>query len=357
MRSTVKHISCPSCGGTLASTEGSRTSKCPSCGGRNLVEIEGHVPKYRFEPEVDLKTAKLTAQRRLREGKLAPDITRKARFYDAGLYYIPIYQMTAQRVGKLVTRDVKRQYDVSYEEEKANVLLRDIHHQAPAVKLGEWGVENIDLSKLRQIKPVKPFDRSKLEKDAHVFDSTISPESAGIGKAVLSDIAGDDSRLLRKSLSVVYCPVWLVKYTYRNRLYKLVIDGVTGNILFGRAPARDTERIPVMLAALAFLTLPIARYTKLFITGDVHDMAQGIIFLSIPLGIITLLGLFFLAFAWNQFRYSGELVWRGDEPSVERVNKPPETALEKLAREIVSTIDYTFSEVSVERSNRWYGLW
>lgn len=357
MKSAVRHISCPSCGGTLVSMEGRRTSKCPSCGGRNLVEIEGHVSKYYFEPELDLNAAKLTAQRRLRYDKLAPDITRKARFYDAGLYFIPLYQMTAQRVGKLVTRDVKRQYDVSYEEEKANVLLRDIHHQAPAVKLGEWGVENIDLGKLRQAKPLKPFDRSKLDKKAHVFDSVISPESAGIGRAVLSDIAGDESRLLRKNLSIIYCPVWLVKYTYRNRLYKLVINGITGDILYGRAPARDTERIPIMLAALAFLTLPIARYVKLFITGDVHDMAQGIIFLSIPLGIVTLLGLFFLAFAWNQFRYSGEVVWRGGEPSVERVNKPPETALEKLARGIVSAIDYTFSEVTVERSNRWYGLW
>jgi len=357
LKCTVRHISCPSCGGTLASVEGRRTGRCPSCGGMNLVEIENHVPKYYIEPELDLKAAKLAARRRLRYDKLAPDILKKARFYDAGLYYIPLYQMSAQRVGKLVTREIKRQYDVSREEERANVLLRDIHHQAPAVRLGEWGVENIDLGKLRQIKPVKPFDRSKLEKDAHVFDSTIPPESAGIGRAAVSDIAGDDTRLLRKRLSMVYCPVWLVKYTYRNRLYKLVIDAVTGNVLYGRAPARDAERIPVMLAALAFLTLPIARYARLFLVGDLNETARGVIFLSVPVGIITLLGVFFLAFAWNQFRYSGELVWRGDEPSVERVNKPPETALEKLARGIVSAIDYTFSEVTAERSNRWYGQW
>ena len=358
MKNPVRHIGCPSCGGTLAFMEGERICTCPSCGSRSIVEIENYIPKYVFEPNLDMKAAKLAAQRLLSDKRLVPDIKKLARFYDAGLYYLPIYEFTSQRAGKFITMEVGKQEEVSLEKYSANVLLRDIHHQAPAVRLGDWGIENIHLEKLRQLKPAKPLDPAKLEKKAHVFDTTIPPESSDLAKQSVSPtLSGDETKLLRERLRLIFCPVWLIKYTYRNRLYRLVFDAVTGQVLFGRAPARDTERIPLMVGSMAFVTFPISRIIRSLIVGSVLQMGLIFVLASIPLFLLFTFAVVLLSLAWSQFRYSGELVWRGETAAVERVNEPPETKLERLARLMLSGIEEALSGVKIERANRWYGQW
>ena len=42
--------------------------------------------------------------------------------------------------------------------------------------------------------------------------------------------------VLPKRLSMVYYPVWVVRYKYRDRMYMSTVDGVTGHIMSGRAP-------------------------------------------------------------------------------------------------------------------------
>ena len=359
MKNPVRHIGCPSCGGTLAFLEGERICVCPACGTRSIVEIEDHVPKYVLEPNMDEKAAKIAAQRLLSDNRLAPDVKKLARFYDAGLYYLPIYEFTSQRAGKFVTREIVKLQDGNFEKFQANVLLRDIHHQAPAVKLGDWGIENIHLEKLRQLKAIKPYDPAKLEKKALVFDATIRPGSTDLETQSLSQtFPGDETKLLRKRLRLVYCPVWLIKYTYRNRLYRLVFDAITEQILFGRAPARDTERIPLMVACLAFFTFPISRIIRSFFVGSVQQMGQIFVLLSIPLFLVFTFAVSIFSLAWNQFRYSGELVWRGETAAIERVNEPPVTGLERFARLLMSVVEEALSGIKVEtKANRWYGQW
>ena len=359
MKNPVRHIGCPTCGGTLAFLEGERICACPSCGTRSVVEIKDLIPKYAFEPNLDEKAAKIAAQRLLSDKRLAPDIKKLARFYDAGLYYLPIYELTSQRTGKFITKEIVKLEDRNLERFQANVLLRDIHHQAPAVKLGDWGIENIHLEKLRQLKATKPYDPAKLEKNAHVFDVTIRPEATDLDTQSLSStFPGDETKLLRKRLRLVFCPVWLIKYTYRNRLYRLVFDAVTGQALFGRAPARDTERIPLMVACLALFTFPISRIIRSLFAGSLQQMGGIFILLSIPLFLLFTFGVSILSLAWNQFRYSGELVWRGENTSIERVNEPPVTKLERLARLLLSVLEEALSGMELEtKENRWYGKW
>jgi hypothetical protein len=39
-----------------------------------------------------------------------------------------------------------------------------------------------------------------------------------------------------KKMSVIYYPVWVVRYSYRDRMYVVTVDGVSGQVLSGRAP-------------------------------------------------------------------------------------------------------------------------
>lgn len=355
MKGAVCHISCPSCGATLALLEGKRVCTCSACGTRSLVEIKDMIPKFAIEPELNLQEAKLAAIKLLAKQNLAADLKKAAKFYDAGLYYLPIYELGAQRVGKMTVREIIRKNEFLITKEKATVLLSDIQFQSPAVKLGDWGIEDIKLEKLRQIKPMKPFDSGKLEKDAHVFDSTLPPDAAGVtGARFSTSVAGDETKFLRVNLRIVFCPVWLIKYSYHNRLYRIVIDAVTGAVLFGRAPAGDVERIPAMIAALAVMTYPLSRAARFLFTGNAMDITGFIIFLAVPLFLLLTFFVIIVAMAWNQFRYSGEVVWRGERIEVERLNKPPETGMEKLAGVMLSFIASSASEIKLMKSNRWY---
>jgi hypothetical protein len=39
-----------------------------------------------------------------------------------------------------------------------------------------------------------------------------------------------------RRMSVLYYPIWVVRYSYRERMYVVTVDGVTGQVLSGRAP-------------------------------------------------------------------------------------------------------------------------
>jgi hypothetical protein len=39
-----------------------------------------------------------------------------------------------------------------------------------------------------------------------------------------------------RKMSVIYYPIWVVRYSYRDRMYVVTVDGVGGQILSGRAP-------------------------------------------------------------------------------------------------------------------------
>ena len=42
--------------------------------------------------------------------------------------------------------------------------------------------------------------------------------------------------IIPKNISQIYYPVWVVRYSYGERVYMATVDGVTGNVLSGRAP-------------------------------------------------------------------------------------------------------------------------
>lgn len=363
MKTHIDHFGCKGCGGTLGMKDGQRVVTCDYCGVRNLVSIEDHVPRYVISPVLSLDDAKRRAMRLTHEKGLPLDLPSESRFHDAGLYYLPIYEMTGVRTGKIIQTDVKRVPTGfggalrTVENSKATVLINDVLFSAPAARLGDWGIENVPLEKQRQVQTVKPFDAGRLEKDAVIFDPNIPPSKFEDSKSALEGyLPGDQTRIAQKSLSIIFTPAWLIKYSYHNRLYRIVIDAVLGDVLFARAPAGDTDRIPLMLLITFLFSYPTARLARALLLGQ-FQFAQAVATVwvfSIPILLFLSIMLLGLAMAWNQFRYSGEMVWRGETREVERVNKPPETKIEKIARAVASVITAGIGEAIKIRANRWY---
>ena len=56
---------------------------------------------------------------------------------------------------------------------------------------------------------------------------------------------------LNEHLSIVYYPLWVSRYAYRKRHYQVVVDGVNGKVLYGKAPGNIFYRAAALVAGLA----------------------------------------------------------------------------------------------------------
>src|SRR3990172_3630048 len=56
------------------------------------------------------------------------------------------------------------------------------------------------------------------------------------GEAALEVIASERIERLGSRRALVYFPLWVARYTFRNRSYQIVVDGTSGKVLYGKAP-------------------------------------------------------------------------------------------------------------------------
>jgi hypothetical protein len=109
-----------------------------------------------------------------------------------------------------------------------------------------------------------------------------------------------DMHVFPKDLSVIYYPLWVVRYTYSERIYFATVDGVTGMVLSGRAPGDNLWRSITMALGMAISGIGVSFCLWLAIQGGSQD--------SIGIGIAGAIGcLLVAAGAYAFFRYGGEM--------------------------------------------------
>ncbi len=388
----IRHISCPKCGGTLGLSGMDRLVKCRYCGTTSLVEAPGHAPEYYVDPRVQAVTARRTLQRVLMESDVPAGLLKRARFHSARLYFIPFHEVNARRVGTMKLTEFKPEKrprqssravsmgqgatvsiprvhdDWAVPKTKVvdtRVIMNDLTRVEPAVSLPEWHVEEADVQTARagETGLLKAMDRRRVEKLGRIYKPTITPDQM-LSRLDADNLAAnveDNTEIVEVRIKRIYYPVWRVRYEYQGRLYGAAIDGVTGKIMSARAPETDKYRVVWLLgtaAMVSFFAGKIARVIATLAMGD-HGGAEGLVavgiqgsIMMIPVILIALLAVFFvLGVGWDQFRYAGEIVTRGDKKMVERINRPKKTFFDK-ARDSVSRMLEDFMK-KAETNARW----
>jgi len=304
-------LACPNCQGRLHIPEGVRIIRCPFCDLRSLVRGDRGVRRYQVARSLDRDGALARARGFLRGLDRAPGLSRKAEFSDLFVVYLPFWSEWAEvaawffgkkRVGsgknrRLVPKEVR--------------LVGTRAWNQAACDVQEFGVSDVPLAG----HALQAFEAEALHDDGMVFEPVTAAGAAWAESAASIDgevhreagldvIASERIERLGSRRTLVYFPLWVARYTYRQRAYQIVLDGTNGKVLYGKAPGNVWFRAAVLVSGFALGALLLVDGTALagrLVLGS--EDSDSILILLVPIA----LGGALMLTAYRRFRF-GELL-------------------------------------------------
>ena len=157
---------------------------------------------------------------------------------------------------------------------------------------------------------LEPFDPETLHNAGMVFEPVNSFSDAKQAaerrfeeqvraKAKLDRLAQVFIRTLRQRFGLVYHPLWVIRYLYRQRSFQVVVDGYSGLVLYGKAPGNTLYRAGVLVLGMAVGALIAIDVPAVLLAASDSDSSGLLLF---ALGAFVV-GLGIMAAAYRAFRY------------------------------------------------------
>jgi hypothetical protein len=284
---------------------GARVVHCAFCQTPLLATSRLGARRFAVVPRFDADAARGAARGWLGSGwNKDRSLPRDAVLGEAFLCYLPFFRVVADAIGWALGTEErtrgsgKNRRTVEVDVEKS--VERRFDRTYPAVNVAELGVQEVALGGDRLV----AFDADALERSGMVFVPTRS--EAEVRDAALAaykaeaDPASGLKRVrfrfletVRDELTVVYYPLWVVRYRFRNRSYQAVVDAEDGTLAYGKAPGNDLYRALVLVgteAVVCYAGTTLAQHA---------DNGCGATMAAAVFGFIA------LAWAWRRFRYGG----------------------------------------------------
>lgn len=311
--STAHGLNCPRCGGTVPVPEGQPIVICPYCDLRALVKGDRGIRRYQLKRQVDLPAASARLGKFLGSNwAIALNARRQAELSEAFLAYIPFWTAWARTLawvfGKERVGSGKRQRW----EPRERQITREMIWTGAACDVAELGVNQVPLT--LSAPELAAFDAEQLHAEGLVFEPVASQSDAQ--QAAQRDFsnqvqaeAGIDKvsqafvRYLNERFGLVYYPLWVLRYLYRGRAYQLVVDGHSGELLYGRAPGNTLYRAAVLVAGMAlgaFLAVNGSLLGLYLMANADGDDAEGLLALIL---VAVVFGGGLIYAAYRAFRY------------------------------------------------------
>jgi len=302
----VAGLSCPKCGGALAAEEGARVVACPFCQTPLLAIGEVGEFRYAVEPTVSAAQARQRTADWLRSGwNKDQGLASGAELQEPMLCFLPFFRVQADVVGYAFgTEQHTRTSGGRTETYTVDVevpVAASCDRTYAALNVAEWGVQHVRTGGRKLL----AFDEDSLQRRGMVFAPTAS--EVDVERAALEAFRHENDparRLketrfrflatLRERTSLLYVPLWVVRYRYRARSYQALIDAADGTLAYGKAPGNDLYRAVMLVLAEAggcLLGTTILQHADRF--GEV------------ALAGVAIFGA--LLWGWRRFRYGGEV--------------------------------------------------
>jgi hypothetical protein len=385
---SVRHLGCPACGATLVRREDQRVVRCRACGNRCVLAGVEVARRFQVVPKVARERAVAVVRGALAKWPVREGAADEAAFVATDLFWVPVQEFEALQAGTVVRdrgkKDVRGGH-VDWSEGRqrfldehgreiaqseyyrlrpgrifdTGVVLRTHRDTALAGGPDGWGLDGIDLRRLRDDPDVEvvPFGAREAPRGVVLPVQRTRAEAEDAVRGMAEAFGAAEMDFLGADLRHVFVPVWVVRYRVDRHPYTFVVDGVSGAVLSGRAPEAPRRGVLFVVCAAAYLGFPIGKLVAVAVSGggrSVAGAAGAAVHLAAEFGFLSLvvpvLLLLPLAFAWGEFRFRGEVVFRKDGPRVEKLARPARTFLEKAIDWLLAQIDRAVENAAQRRT-------
>lgn len=302
--SALNGLTCPRCGGTITVPEGQNLVICPFCEQRSAVSGERGVRRYQVPQRVGYEQAQQALTTFLSSDmSIAPSARSAAKLSETFLVHLPFWTAWGQGVAWAFGQQRVGSGDDERYEPREKSTAREMNWNGVACDVGEFGVRRISLEN----RPLEPFNSDALHRSGMVFEPVGSQQAAleAARQSFEASVAKDVkltrtsqlfTRLLGAHLGVVYYPVWVLRYLFQGRSFQVVVDGFSGEVLYGKAPGNVLYRALTLVGGMAlgaFLAVDVS--TLILSAAEDETAAFALGSLAVGLGIMYA--------AFRKFRY------------------------------------------------------
>jgi len=309
VKDAVKGLSCPRCGGMVPIPEGQAVVGCPYCDQRSTVSGERGVRRYQAPLRVEREQA-LGMLKGFLNGKfqVARDCARLAKVSEVFLVHLPFWAVWARGVAYAFGQVRVGSGDHQRWEAREKKLTREMTWNLPACEVGEFGVRQVALEGCA----LEPFDADELHRSGMVFEPVGSAQAALDsarssfdetirGEVEMARTAQVFTRLVRPRLGLVYYPLWVVRYLYHGRAFQVVVDGYSGEVLYGKAPGSVGYRAAVLVGGMAAGALLAVDVPALILASSNSSSDDNPFLFAL---VVFVIGLGLIYGAYRTFRYA-----------------------------------------------------
>jgi DNA-directed RNA polymerase subunit RPC12/RpoP len=310
-RRLLTGLGCTSCGGALEIDEGVTNLACGYCGTAVAVVGERGVARRMVRERLDREAALAAVRKWFTSGyRKEPALRRHAKMVETFLAWFPFVRtemdVVGWALGYTTTRRKKGDRVAEQRRPEERQIERSFDRTVPAADMAEFGVARVDL----RGDHVEPLDLDVLRARGMVFRPVRAPaeEAERLEQQALEEAATDASpdrvtyrwtAPLGRRVTLVYYPMWVVRFAFRSRYYQVLVDAEDGSIAWGKAPGNHTFRAGSLIAACA-----AACFVGTTVLQNLDWVARG----EGGLGALGALGLALVAlirWGYAQFRHGG----------------------------------------------------
>jgi predicted RNA-binding Zn-ribbon protein involved in translation (DUF1610 family) len=309
----IKGVTCPACNGELDLNEGVRSFNCKYCGTLLVMKGESGTLKYYVPRKLNREDAIAKAFAWLGTGfSKAKGLKANSEVADAFLAYIPYWRVKADVVGWVFGQEKRTSTSngrtTTYYVDVERKIQNSYDRTYSACDVAELGVKKINLTG----DTILPVDFETLQSDGMMFNIIASEKEAlDYAKNNFSDesrnavnlynVSFEHYDLVRENIGIVYYPLWVVRYTFENRTYQVVVDGEDGSICYGKAPGNNLYR-----AVMGILGTGVGMFLITFFgIFSLFGISEKFPFFAFIFSVV--IGIFLISKGWKKFRYGGEI--------------------------------------------------
>jgi len=237
-------LNCPTCGGAISVPEGENIVMCQYCSSTLFIEGDQGVTTLAFKNKILKDGAAASTKTWWNKGLKARDLKHTGKVLETYPIYLPFWKANTRVAGWICGYEERRRTDskgntTTERIPKEVMVLQDYVFSEIACDPGDLGIRTLrnlaGETSFADFEMIPTFEATTSKDDAvtHSKNDALAKARAG---ARVPHVTFERLHVIPRVLTMIYYPVWVVRYSYHDRMYMDTVDGVTGQVLSGRAP-------------------------------------------------------------------------------------------------------------------------